>query len=55
MAWWVAGAALGAATSLFGGMQQRSAAQSANREREKQPSSSSSVRKRNTKLAGDNS
>ena len=36
MAWWVAGAALGAATSLFGGMQQRSAAQSANREREKQ-------------------
>ena len=36
MAWWVAGAALGAATSLFGGMQQRSAAQSANKDREKQ-------------------
>ena len=31
----VGGAALGAATNLFGGMQQRSAAQDANREREK--------------------
>ena len=35
MAWWLAGAAIGAATSIFGGMQQRSAAQEANDEREK--------------------
>ena len=36
MAWWLAAAAVSGATSLFGGMQQRSAAQSANKQREKQ-------------------
>ena len=36
MGWWIAGAALAGGLSLFQGSQQRSAAQSANKEREKQ-------------------
>ena len=36
MAWWIAGAALGAAAGLIGGMKSRSAAQDANDQREEQ-------------------